>query len=171
MGNISTLSVLVIVVGLWTPSSGCPAQLPRPAETYQLNDDLPDYSLGPVCEPRPGVPVVVVTPCSSCSWFIDGSQPSADQPYAHPSDSSILLQPFDLNLRNTIITCICPTDPTKRYRFEIGDVCGKSEVTRGGKCSHCIVRVYTIHVCALQYMVVSLCSYMYCTCTCTCTYM
>ena len=129
MGSEKTFSVQACVtvaalVVLWTAplSSGC---LPQPAETYQLNDSHPDYYLGPVSESRHGVRVNVVTATPSCIWLLNGSQPSADQPYVYLNSSSILLQPFEQNLSTTTITCISRTNPLRRYTFDIGDVCGK----------------------------------------------
>ena len=134
MGSIfSLLTSVTVVIGLWaTLSSGCPAQPPQPAGSYTLSDSHPNYYLRPVCEYRPGVWVYVAMATPSCIWLINGSQPSAYQPYAHPTPLSILLQPFEQNLMNTIITCITPT---RRYNFVIGDVCGKLP---GGKNS-CII--------------------------------
>ena len=137
MGSKRTFSLLtfVTVVGLWTPlSSGCPAQPPQPAESYTLNDSYPNYHLGPVSESKSGVRVNVVTATPpSCIWLVNGSQPSSHQPYADLNSSSILLKPFEQNLRNTNITCIDHRNPTKRYNFEIGHVYGEFKVTGGEK--------------------------------------
>ena len=124
--RIFSLPTFVTVVGLWTAlSSGRPAPPPLPAELYTLNDSYPNYHLGPVSESRSGVWVNVVTATPlSCAWLINGSQPH--QPFvAYQNSSSILLQPFDQNFRNTNITCINLKNSTERYNFTIGDVYGK----------------------------------------------
>lgn len=149
--TFSVLATVIVVIGLWTPlSSGCPAEVPYPAEAYRLNDTVSVYPLGPVCGLRPDAQVAVITPCSSCRWLVNGSQMTAS--YIHPYSSSIVLQPFDQNLRNTNITCICRTNTTRRYQFEIGDVCGKC-LKLPGEENVCIVAtirladVYSICVC------------------------